>query len=106
MILEDLQEHIKIKPACLVYFSGENCGVCKALQPKIKEAVTVNFPKIEQYYLDASQHQDIAIKFSIFSVPTVLVFLDGKEVMRKGRNISISQFIQELKRPYSLFFED
>ncbi len=100
---KDLKLIIKRQPAVLVYFSGENCRVCNALQPKIKASFDEYFPKIKQIYLDAKTDQDIAINFNVFSVPTILVFLDRKEHLRKGRNISISQFIEEVKRPYDLF---
>ncbi|MCK5110450.1 MAG: thioredoxin family protein [Arcobacteraceae bacterium] len=103
MTLAAVQNIIKENSAVLLYFSGENCGVCKALQPKIKASFDEYFPKIEQIYLNAKTNQDISINFNVFSVPTILVFLDGKEQLRKGRNISIPQFIEEVKRPYNLF---
>ncbi len=104
MTLEDIQSSIKNKPAILLYFSGENCGVCKALQPKIKKAFDTNFPKIEQIYLDIEKYKNIAIDYSVFSMPTILIFLDGKEFARESRNLSVDALVQRLKRPYNLFF--
>ncbi len=92
------------KEAVMVYFSGVGCGVCKVLQPKIKESFSQNYPLIEQYYLDIEEHKSLAISLSVFSIPTILVFLDGKEFMRKSRNMSVDGLIRDLKRPYNLFF--
>ncbi|QKF81161.1 thioredoxin family protein [Halarcobacter ebronensis] len=89
----------------LIYFSGENCSVCKALKPKIEEQISQNFIKMELYEVKADIYKEIASKFSVFSIPTILVFFDSKEFFRKSRNISIAAFIEEIKRPYSLFVD-
>ncbi len=106
MNIDDLKKEIESNAALLVYFSGENCGVCKALSPKIKEAVLVNYPKIKQLYISATEFQETAASLSVFTIPTVIVFLDGKEFVRKSRHISVGGLIEELSRPYNLFFED
>lgn len=102
---EVLEEYIKNKDAILVYFSGENCSVCNVLKPKIEKEVSENFPMIELFEVKVDHYKEIASNFSVFSIPTILVFFDSKEFKRYGRNISISLFIEELKRPYTLFME-
>lgn len=86
----------------LIYFSGENCPVCKILKPKIEEEVKKNFPLFETYEVKTDIHKEITSHFTVFSIPTILVFFDKKEFFRKGRNMSVPLFIQELKRPYNL----
>ena len=105
MQIENLESFIKNNDAVMVYFSGKHCGVCKVLQPKIKNAFQKEFPKIKQIFIDAEQFKQTAIKYSVFSVPTIIIFFDKKEFSRKSRHISISGFIQELQRPYNLFFK-
>lgn len=102
MTKEGIKETINNKSGVMLYFSGQDCGVCEALKPKIKEAMEHNFPLIEQIYIDAALNQEISAEFNVFAVPTVLVFLEGKEFIRKSRNLSIASFIQELKRPYQI----
>jgi len=104
MTIEEIEEKIKTCDAILLYFSGENCGVCKALMPKIESSFKINFPKIEQLYISASDFPAIAAHFSIFTIPSVLVYFDGKETKRESRHISIDQLIQGTKRPYELYF--
>ena len=103
MNIDDLNEQIKLNEAVMIYFSGQNCGVCKVLKPKIKELLDNNFPKIKQIYIDANKFQQTAISLNIFAVPTVVIYLDQKEFIRKSRNFSISALQQELQRPYDLF---
>lgn len=98
-----VDEIISTGKPVLIYFSGENCSVCTALKPKVESAIIENFSEMEIYELKADIYKEIASNFSVFSIPTILVFFDSKEFFRKSRNISISAFIEELRRPYSLF---
>ena len=105
MQIEELKQTIKNNDAVMIYFSGENCGVCKVLEPKIKDAFTLSFPKIKQIYINAEKYKTTAIEYGVFSMPTIIVYFDGKEFARKSRNLSVAVFIEELKRPYGLFFD-
>jgi thioredoxin 1 len=103
--LEEINEYINSGKPLLLYFSGENCSVCKVLKPKIKNEISINFPKIELFEIESDKYKEIASSFSVFSIPTILVFFDSKEFFRKGRNLSLASFIEELKRPYNIFME-
>ena len=102
MTLEELQNTIKTEVGVLLYFSGENCNVCHALRPKLKEAFDTHFPLLKQIYLDAHENSQISAEFQVFSVPTMIVFLDGREFAREGRNVSLHQLISQLNRPYKM----
>lgn len=102
MTLEELQDRIRTEVGVLVYFSGENCNVCHALRPKFKELFDAKFPEIKQIYLDAHENTQIAANYQVFSVPTMLVFLDGREFVREGRTVSMHQLEQKLERPYGM----
>jgi len=105
MNLEKLQNIIRAEIGVLLYFSGENCNVCHALRPKFKELFDKEFPKIKQIYLDAHENLEISSHFQVFSVPTMLVFLDGREFVREGRSVSLHQLTQKLARPYGMMTE-
>lgn len=90
--------------AILLYFSHEQCNVCKVLLPKIKELVSNNFPKLELKYINTVEQAEIAAHFQVFTVPTVLIFFEGKEYYRFSRNIGLSQLEEAINRPYQLLF--
>ena len=90
----------------LLYFSGENCNVCHALRPEFKELFDSKFSKIRQIYLDVHQNPEISAHFQVFSVPTMIVFLDSKEFVREGRSVSLYQLSQQLSRSYKLMFDE
>ena len=105
MTLEQLQVTIKKEVGVYLYFSGEFCNVCYALRPKVKELFDAEFPEIKQIYLDAENHRDIASHFQVLSVPTMIVFMDGREFAREGRSVSLHQLSEQLKRPYKMMTE-
>lgn len=103
--LEEFNKTRSELPGVLFYFSHEKCNVCKVLKPKIHDLLQSEFKKIEMYYCDTVLYPEIAGQNSIFTVPTILVYFDGKEFLRKSRNIGIDELGNELKRPYSIFFD-
>ena len=105
MTLESLQEIIKTEVGVLLYFSGEHCNVCHALRPKFQELFEAEFPQIKQIYLDAHENLEISVHFAVFSVPTMIVFLDGKEFAREGRAVSLHKLTEQIKRPYGMMTE-
>lgn len=102
--LNELNKSINTGQPVLVYFSGANCSVCKDLQPKIQTHVFQNFPKMKIYEVQSELHKEITSHFTVFSIPTTLVFFDKKEFFRVGRNMSIANFINDIKRVYNIFY--
>jgi thioredoxin-like negative regulator of GroEL len=105
MTVESLQKIITEEVGVLLYFSGENCNVCHALRPKFKEVFDKEFPKLKQVYLDAHEYSEISSQYAVLSVPTMIVFMEGREFAREGRSVSLYKLTQQLKRPYSMMIE-
>lgn len=101
---QKLRDKIEQESAVLVYFSTPDCNVCKVLRPKVRELVSANFPKMGFYYINTSEIPEASAQFSVFTVPTIAVFIDGKEIIRKSRNFGIVELQSEIRRPYSLYF--
>jgi len=102
--LEDFETTITNQQAVLIYFSHDACNVCKVLKPKIQNLLSEHFPQIKMYYSDTVLNPEIAAQKSIFTVPTILIYFDGKEFIRKSRNIGIDELKEILNRPYKLLF--
>jgi len=92
--------------ATLIYFSHEQCNVCKVLKPKIAELLQNEFPKMKMYYSDTVKFPETAAQNSVFAVPTLLVFFQGKEYFRKSRNISVGDLENDIARPYGMIFDE
>lgn len=100
--IEELENIVKNEVGVLLYFSTPTCNVCHALKPKIKETFEKNFPLIRQYFIDSHVTPQIPASLQIFSVPTIVIYLDGKEFARESRNVSISLLTDKIKRPYDI----
>ncbi len=103
--LNDYRDFVEKSPALLSYFSTEQCNVCKVLKPKVLALISDSFPKMETLWIDIEKSPQIAGQNRIFTAPTLLVYFDGKEYLRKSRNISIAELENEISRIYELMFK-
>lgn len=106
MNTEELQNILKTNDAVMVYFSGKDCGVCQALQPKIKTLFTTSFPKVKQIFIEADTFIQTAREFGIFTLPSLIIFIQNKEFVRESRHISINELETQFSRTYTMFFEE
>lgn len=102
--VEDIEKFISTNDAVAIYFSTEYCNVCKVLKPKVIDFLQDEFSKIKFEYIDIEQSKEIAAKYSIFAVPTMVFFFDGKESFRKSRNFGLAELSEAIERPYSMIF--
>jgi thioredoxin 1 len=100
--LEALQRVLEADEGILLYFSTPQCNVCKVLRPKLIALFEEHYPEISHYYIDITEAPEISGQYGVFAVPTILVFLDGKEFIRKSRNFSPAELIEEVRRPWEL----
>ncbi|WP_457748043.1 thioredoxin family protein [Sulfurimonas sp.] len=100
--IEELEKIIKENMAVMLYFSAPTCNVCHALKPKLLDAIESNFKEFVIESVDVSIEQETAAHFNVFAIPTLLVFLDGREFVRKSRHMSIDEVVAEIKRPYEI----
>ena len=63
----------------LVDFWANWCGPCKMLAP-ILEEVASEVENVKVCKLDIDEERELALKYDIMSIPTMLVFKDGKVV--------------------------
>jgi len=91
--------------AVLLYFNTISCNVGESLEPKIKNLLNSNFPKLKFYKVDINFAPEVAAKCNAFVEPTLIVYFEGKETIRKSRNIGIYELEKLITRPYQLIFE-
>lgn len=105
MTLYTDSEEIKVflggKPLNLVYFSVDDCSVCTEIKPKISELID-EFPQMGFAEVNLSHNIEPSAEFSVFTVPAVLVFAEGRETIRMARNFSIYELKEKIDRYYNL----
>jgi len=97
--MEEIDAFIMNNRFSLLYFSRENCSVCHGLLPQV-EAIINNYPNIQLGLIDTDDIQAVAGKFSIFTVPVILLFIEGKEMMREARIVHLDIFEEKLAKLY------
>lgn len=102
--LADFTAFVAQEQAVLCYFSTDECQVCKSLKPRISELVSSCFEKIKLIYIPLNKNQEIAGQFRIFAAPTLVIFFEGREFLRKSRSLGIEELKNEITRPYQLMF--
>lgn len=75
---DQLEEILKANKKVLVDFKAEWCGPCKMLQPVLEQLSDENDEAVI-IQIDVDHNQDIAQKFEIMSIPTIIMFKDGKQ---------------------------
>lgn len=74
------QEVLKSNIPVLIDFSATWCGPCRRMEPIVAQAATDYAGKVKVCKADVDQCSDIARKYGIMSVPTFIMFKDGKIV--------------------------
>lgn len=67
----------------LTYFGAEWCLPCKIVSPMIDELASEYEGKIKFAKLDVDKNKEIIKQYKVFSIPTIMIFRDGEEKVRK-----------------------
>ena len=93
------QEVLNSDKRVLVDFYADWCGPCKILSPRVAEIANEN-KDIKVVKINVDQNEDLARKYNISSMPTLLVIEKGKELNRAVGALSKStvlKFVREAK---------
>jgi len=78
----------------VVDFWAEWCGPCKMMAPAFAEASKQLEPNIILAKLNSEVAQQTAAQFGIRSIPSIIMFKNGKEVSRQAGALNTQQIIQ------------
>ena len=93
--INDIEQIVYDHRLCLFYVKAPDCGVCNIMLDKVGR-MTENHPKLEAFYTDITEEPLVAGRFLVYSGPTVLLLLDGKEVYRSSGFIDIMELERKI----------
>ena len=80
----------------LVDFWAEWCGPCKAIAPILSELSSELSDRITIAKVNVDDNPDLAMRYNVMSIPTILVFNGGEPQKRLVGAKGKSQLLQEL----------
>ena len=80
----------------MVDFWADWCGPCKMLSPVIEAMGDEYEGKAIVGKINVDEEQELAIRYGVMSIPTVIFFKDGEEVDRKVGVLPAAQFTEVL----------
>ena len=90
------EEVLKSKKVVLVDFYAEWCGPCKMLAPVVEQIAKEN-EDIKVAKINVDEAQELAEKYGVMSIPTLVVIKNGEEIKRKVGLASKTEILNMIK---------
>jgi len=82
--MENFEEIIKSKTPTLVDFYATWCGPCKMMSPLLEQVSQDVGDSARILKIDVDTNRNVATQYGIRSVPTLILFKEGKQVWRQS----------------------
>lgn len=95
---DDFQKEVlEYKGVVFTDFYAEWCGPCKITAPIIEE-LSKELQDIKFVKIDVDKNQELASQYSVFSIPTFMIFKEGKIVSQFVGAIGKIDFLNQIKK--------
>lgn len=95
---ESFQEVLDSETPVLVDFYADWCGPCRMVAPVFDSLAEEYGGKVKFAKLDVDENPDIAERYGVMSIPTLMIFKDGKQMRRIIGASSIENYRREIDK--------
>jgi len=88
-------EVINSEKTTIVDFYADWCGPCKMMSPVIDKIAEENAENIKVGKVNVDDNQELAMKYNVMSIPTILVFKNGS-ISKTFVGVTTKQEIEEV----------
>src|SRR5699024_12726293 len=101
--IDEVDSFIDQHQLSFIYISRPDCSVCHGLLPQVQSLMN-KYPESQLGHVNADEVKAVAGRFSIFTVPVLLLFVEGKEYISDARIVHMGQFDEEDDKLYENVF--
>jgi len=83
------------KPVLIDFFATW-CGPCQVLGPILKDVKSSLGERVSILKIDVDKNQELASKYQVRGVPTMMLFQNGKQLWRQSGVLSKEEIIQTI----------
>ena len=95
---EEFDSAVEASPLAMVDFWAGWCGPCMALSPVIESLAEKYEGKVLVGKVNVDEEQELAIRFGVMSIPTVVFLKNGREFDRKIGTMPEAVYVDVLEK--------
>ncbi len=89
----EMEQLLAQKNLIVIDFWAEWCGPCKKMSPIVDELAAEYDGVVDVRKCDVEENVEVAAKFGIMAIPTIVFVKDGKEIARKSGTVKKDQLV-------------